>query len=247
MVKEIYTKERASKPYHLKRGLKMIISEEVITIEFDDENNKSTKCVFATVSDETVALASQFILQGEVVLLPTDTVYGLSVDVQNREAVQKLSVIKGSSPAKPHLVLVKDGIMLEQYAHVTDLAWRLLEVCKGQSLTVVLSPRDNQLPAVQNLDGAVGFRIPQHDFCCKLIELVEVPLVSTSANTSGNFCCYDVPSVVRQIGLQHISLVVDGGILPTSLASTIVDARAEKAILIRKGAIPLEVLTPYLK
>jgi L-threonylcarbamoyladenylate synthase len=225
----------------------MIIPEESITFVFDEENQKSTECIVTAVSDETVAIASKFILQGKVVLLPTETVYGLSVNAQNSEAVQKLSVIKGSSPQKPHLVLVSDSIMLEQYAHVTDLAWKLLETCKDQPLTVVLSPRDNQLPAVQSDDGAVGFRISQHDFCRKLIEIAEVPLVSTSANTSGKVCCYDVPSVVRQIGLQHIALVVNSGELPLSLASTIVDARGKKATLLRKGAIPLGVLTPYLK
>lgn len=217
-----------------------------LEILVDRVGGKWTQCSVTTISDESVLLASQILLEGGVVVIPTDTVYGISVDARNKEAVKKISLVKTSSLSKAHLVLVSDTIMLEQFAYMTDLAWKLLNNFTNKPLTLILRPRGSQLSAVQSMTGTVGFRIPQFDFCRKLLDAFKAPLVSTSANRSGDVCCYNVSNVVKQVGIEHISLIVDGGELSSSGPSTVVDATGDKAVIVRRGAVSQEELVRYV-
>jgi L-threonylcarbamoyladenylate synthase len=183
--------------------------------------------------------ASEVLQAGGVVVYPTDTVYGLGADATNREAVELVRTIKGKDARAPILAMVRNGAMLEEYAVVTPLARRLVDLWLPGPLALVLEVRTPALDAITARDGTVGFRIPDHPFCGALSAAFEHPITSTSVNRSGEEQPSTVPAMLTQLEeyASKVSLVIDIGQLPTTRASTIIDARGSKPVLLREGAL----------
>lgn len=191
--------------------------------------------------DEAVRAANEALQRGGVVLYPTDTIYGLAVDAESEEAVQKLRQIKGSSDDKLIQILVKDVATLEKYARVTALARALATTFLPGALALVLDTFVRFPGGVADPEhNTVSVRIPNHPFCLQLAELFERPFTTTSANKSGLETLTTVDEILEQLGTQGylIDVVVDEGIIDNRHPSTIVDARGHAPILIREGAIP---------
>lgn len=122
---------------------------------------------------------------GGVILYPTDTVWGLGCDATNVDAVAKVNEIKGRSADKSLIVLLDTDNKLQSYvSDVPEVAYDLIEYAE-KPLTIVFSNAKNLAANVINSDGSVGIRIPKHDFCQQLIQRFRKPIVSTSANISG--------------------------------------------------------------
>ena len=122
---------------------------------------------------------------GGVILYPTDTVWGLGCDATNFNAVAKINEIKGRAADKSLIVLLDTDNKLQSYVNdVPEVAYDLIEYTE-KPLTVIFSNAKNLAPNVINIDGSVGIRIPRHDFCQHLIQRFRKPIVSTSANISG--------------------------------------------------------------
>jgi len=122
---------------------------------------------------------------GGVILYPTDTVWGLGCDATNAEAVAKVNEIKGRSADKSLIVLLDTENKLQSYVNdVPEVAYDLIEYAE-KPLTIVFSNAKNLAANVINSDGSVGIRIPKYDFCQQLIQRFRKPIVSTSANISG--------------------------------------------------------------
>lgn len=125
--------------------------------------------------------------KGGVILYPTDTVWGLGCDATNSQAVARVYAIKKRTEEKSMIVLVDKIDSVAKYAQrVPDIAWDLLENAQGGSpLTVILEGgvgvADNLLPAQKT----IAIRVPEHKFCGELLRKFNRPLVSTSANISG--------------------------------------------------------------
>jgi L-threonylcarbamoyladenylate synthase len=122
--------------------------------------------------------------EGGVILYPTDTVWGLGCDATNRSAVEKIIGIKSRSSKS--LIILVDGVgMLERYVmNVPDVVYELIEV-SDTPLTIVYSEGKNLAPGVCSEDGSVGIRICKDEFCRNMIQRLKKPVVSTSANTTG--------------------------------------------------------------
>lgn len=122
---------------------------------------------------------------GGVILYPTDTVWGLGCDATNAEAVAKVNEIKGRAADKSLIVLLDTDNKLQSYVNdIPEVAYDLIEYAE-KPLTVVFSNAKNLASNVINADGSVGIRIAKHDFCQQLIQRFRKPIVSTSANISG--------------------------------------------------------------
>ncbi|MFK7906714.1 MAG: L-threonylcarbamoyladenylate synthase [Chitinophagales bacterium] len=122
---------------------------------------------------------------GETILYPTDTVWGLGCDATNSEAVQKIYGIKQRDESKALIILVKDLEMLQNYVEEIPAAvFEILTTAKRPT-TIIYAQARNLAPNLIAADGSVAIRIPQHDFCQALFEEWQKPLVSTSANISG--------------------------------------------------------------
>jgi L-threonylcarbamoyladenylate synthase len=122
---------------------------------------------------------------GGVILYPTDTIWGLGCDPTNATAVEKIFRIKSREEGKSLLILVDSDTMLERYvSNVPDIAWELIAV-SDDPLTIIYPRGKNLAPGVCSGDGSVGIRICHDEFCRELISKFRKPLVSTSANPSG--------------------------------------------------------------
>lgn len=122
---------------------------------------------------------------GGVILYPTDTIWGIGCDATNEEAVERVYEIKKRSDAKAMLVLMDNPVMLERYVDdIPDVAWSLIDVA-DKPLTIIYSHAKNLAKSLLASDGSIGIRITREEFSRRLCERFRRPLVSTSANLSG--------------------------------------------------------------
>jgi len=129
--------------------------------------------------------ALEVLKSGGVILYPTDTIWGLGCDASNPEAVDKILKIKNRPAEKSLIVLLDVDSKLQSYVtEIPDVAYDLIEYAENP-LTVIFSGAKNLAPNVINADGSVGIRVVKHDFCTPLIQRFRKPIVSTSANLSG--------------------------------------------------------------
>jgi L-threonylcarbamoyladenylate synthase len=123
---------------------------------------------------------------GGVILYPTDTIWGLGCDATNQAAVEKIYKIKARQDNKSLLILVNGFGMLERYVEdIPETASRLAEISEDP-LTIIYPEGKNLADGVCSEDGSVGVRICRDEFCSELITRFRKPIVSTSANSSGN-------------------------------------------------------------
>lgn len=123
---------------------------------------------------------------GGLILYPTDTIWGIGCDATNEKAVRRVYELKRRSDHKAMLLLMDSSAKLNYYVQeVPDVAWDLIELADSP-LTVIYNGARNVAPNLLAADGSVGIRITQEEFSHKLCERFRKPLVSTSANVSGD-------------------------------------------------------------
>ena len=123
---------------------------------------------------------------GGIILYPTDTIWGLGCDATNHAAVDKIFKIKARSENKSLIILVDGVQMLERYVRdIPGIAYELTSV-SDSPLTIIYPEGINLAKGVCSGDGSVGIRICHDEFCSELISRFRKPIVSTSANFSGN-------------------------------------------------------------
>ena len=139
----------------------------------------------AGMIDTEVQKTGDIILSGGIILYPTDTIWGIGCDATNRESVQNIYRIKQRTDSKSMLVLINGISMLEEY--LENIPLKALDIIKqSEKPTTIIYPGARNL--ADNLvapDGSIGIRITSDPFCRKLIEITGKPIVSTSANISG--------------------------------------------------------------
>lgn len=154
--------------------------------------------------DPEIIKAAEVLESGGIILYPTDTIWGIGCDATRKEAVQRIYSLKQRDDSKSMLVLVNGTQMLKQYLReIPSVALAFL--AKAEKPTTIIYPGARNL--AENLlaeDGSVGIRITSDPFCRKLIENFGKPLVSTSANISGELS----PSVFSEIK-NHLLTQVD--------------------------------------
>jgi len=130
--------------------------------------------------------ALQVLRDGGVILYPTDTVWGLGCDATNEKAVARIYEIKRRADSKALVLLACDLDMVARHVQkVPDAAIDLVEVNDGSPMTLIYPDAVGLAPNVVAEDGSVGIRVPLNDFCVALVRKLRRPLVSTSANISG--------------------------------------------------------------
>ena len=136
---------------------------------------------------EEIQKAIEVLRKGGVILYPTDTVWGIGCDATNAEAVARVYEIKERMDSKAMLVLLDGAGKLQGYMEkVPETAWMLLEANEGQRpMTIIYPQAKNLAPNLLADDGSVGIRITEEPFSKALCEQLRRPLVSTSANISG--------------------------------------------------------------
>jgi len=190
--------------------------------------------------------ATRVILAGKAVVVPTDTLYGLAADPFNLAAVNEVNRIKRRTVERP-LPLLVDSV--DQAADISNdpppLFYKLAEKYWPGPLTLVV-PAARRLPLkVTGNTGKVGLRWPKAPLVVALIAACGRPLIGTSANLTENPPCTTAEDAALQIG-DVVPLIIDGGPTPAHVPSTVVELWADRARIIRPGAIPESELKELL-
>ncbi len=133
---------------------------------------------------EEVKKSITILRSGGTILYPTDTIWGIGCDATNELAVKKLFGIKKRPPTKAMVILLAEASQLEFYANVPEVAWDLVDYAENP-LTIVYPGAKGITPALIAEDGSIAIRVVKDEFCKMLINSLRKPLVSTSANISG--------------------------------------------------------------
>jgi len=177
---------------------------------------------------------------GEVLVYPTDTVYGLGCDATRPAAVRRVFEIKGRPPDQPVPVLLADPRQAEELAEVPDGARRLMRRFWPGPLTIVLRSRGVVAELVTAGTGTVGLRVPDHPVPRALVRACGFPLVGTSANSTGRSAPVTVAQVLSDLD-GRVGLILDGGRL-AGRPSTVVDCTGDRPRVLRPGPIPAEAI-----
>lgn len=194
-------------------------------------------------SEPQLKKAAEFIKNGMVVGIPTETVYGLGADAGNEDAVRAVFAAKGRPADNPLIVHLADFSQAAEYtSEIPPLAYKLAErFCPGP-LTMIM-PKNNRIPMVTSggLD-TVGIRVPSHPVMHRIIELSGKAIAAPSANISGYPSPTSAEHVMRDMK-GKIAAVVDGGQSKFGVESTVISFESDDTVrILRPGCVTRDML-----
>lgn len=197
-----------------------------------------TPALFQQAVERAVALLQR----GEVVALPTETVYGLAASAWDPDAVARIYAIKGRPAHNPVIVHIADATQAAQCTpHWPPLAARLSAAFWPGPLTLVL-PRSPLVPDIITAGGStVGLRWPQHPFMQAVIRACGFPLAAPSANPANALSPSSADHVARSLG-DRLPLIIDGGDCNVGIESTVVDVTGDLPRILRPGILSSEAI-----
>lgn len=192
-----------------------------------------------------IETAADLLLSGQLVAIPTETVYGLAGNALDEHVVAKIFEAKNRPSFDPLIVHVPSKEAAHQIAHVSPLAERLIDQFSPGPLTLIL-PKKSTIPdLVTSGHNTVGIRIPSHPLTLQLLDRCGFPLAAPSANPFG----YTSPTTAEHVDSQlgdRIGGVLDGGPCGVGVESTIIDLSGAHLKVLRHGGMPIEDLEEFL-
>lgn len=135
---------------------------------------------------EEIQKASEILQNGGIILYPTDTVWGIGCDATNEIAVAKIFALKKRAETQSMICLMSGDKMLHHvFSEIPEVAWQIMDLSEKPT-TIILDKPKNVAKNLIGSDNSLGVRVVKDPFCFKLLEKIKKPLVSTSANISGN-------------------------------------------------------------
>lgn len=191
---------------------------------------------------EDIELAAELLQKGEIVGIPTETVYGLAADATNEMAVKKIFIAKGRPQDNPLIVHIADIADIDKYVkNIPEIAYKLAEKFWPGPLTMVLQKRDI-IPDITSAGlDTVGIRFPVHKTAQDIIKASGVALAAPSANLSGS----PSPTTAKHVFDDmhgRIPAIVDGGACKVGVESTVISFEKDGVRLLRPGYISIEDL-----
>jgi L-threonylcarbamoyladenylate synthase len=195
---------------------------------------------FDPAAPGAIEMASELIAQGGVVAIPTDTVYGVAASLSHPGALRRIYEIKGRDRAKPLPILVSSTDALARLAPEIDPNIALLlNVYWPGPLTIVIESSPRMPAEVLASDDTVAVSLPNHMLAIELIERAGGAVACTSANISGRDPAASAQDVLTTLG-PALDGVVEGGIAPGGVPSTIIRIADGEVLTVREGPIPIE-------
>ncbi|MFQ5480009.1 MAG: L-threonylcarbamoyladenylate synthase [Thermodesulfobacteriota bacterium] len=174
---------------------------------------------------------------GGVIAYPTETFYGLAVDPANPRALKRLIELKGRPEGKAIPLIAGDLASVQAMVReISPLAERLIKNFWPGPLTLIFNASPTVSPLITGDSGGVGIRISPSPLCRRLLRATGFPLTSTSANPAG-FSPPREAAEVEEYFNGKIDLIIEGGKTTGGLASTVVDVRGDKPVVLREGLI----------
>jgi tRNA threonylcarbamoyl adenosine modification protein (Sua5/YciO/YrdC/YwlC family) len=211
-----------------------------------DETTDEPAAQRFSTADETereagIANAALAVQRGRLVVLPTDTVYGIGADAFDAEAVRRLLAAKGRGREMPPPVLVSAPTTLDALAvGVPSYARALITELWPGPLTLVCRQQPSLQWDLGDTRGTVAVRMPDHEVALELLARTG-PLAVSSANRTGLPAATDADEAERMLG-RKVAVIIDSGPTPGSVPSTIVDVTGPTGRVLRLGAVSLERL-----
>ena len=195
--------------------------------------------------DSAIKLAKKLYLEGSVFIYPTDTIYGIGANPFNHDAVEKINKIKRRDLGKRYILLIDSIENLLKYVDIKSerhLDFLLSIWPNPVSVVLPLNSNTKKLLGIQT----ASFRIPNHRFCLKLLSELNMPLISTSVNYSGQEPLIE-PSMIK----EEFSSLTDAIFYTNKKlyieASTLIDLNDSKPVLLREGKFKFEDILKKFK
>jgi len=187
---------------------------------------------------EYINQAARVIASGSLVIIPTDTVYGIAANALDKKALERLYQVKKRPLDKPFALLIADKSRVEEFAaDVPVAAYKLMHKFWPGALTILLKGLSG---------GKVGLRMPDNRLALKIIEQAHVPVACPSANIADNPAPADFVQAIKDMdGL--VDLAIDAGNTKIGMESTIVDLSVEPLKIVRSGSIKDEAINAAVK
>lgn len=201
--------------------------------------------IIAAGERDTIEYAAHLLRRGELIVYPTDTVYGVGVAVSDEEAIRRLYSIKGRSPDKPLPLLIADAADVAKIAEPPAAARKLMDRFWPGGLTVVMPRRQGFRSLALAGQDTVGLRVPDEDVTRDIIHTLGEPITGTSANRSGQAAPTSAQQAAIQLG-DLVSVVIDGGPRRGGQESTVIAITGDKSKIVRRGAVSREELQEVL-
>ncbi len=190
--------------------------------------------------------AANLLELGNVVAIPTETVYGLAANAFNENAVKQVFAIKQRPLFNPLIVHIKSIDYLDTIAiNIPPIAYELANRFWPGALTLVLEKKSNISDVVTSGKSTVGVRVPSHPIALALLESLDFPLAAPSANPFGYISPTTSEHVKKQLG-EKIPYILEGGPCEKGVESTIIGFVNEKPVLYRVGAISKEEIESFI-
>lgn len=189
--------------------------------------------------------AADSISAGDLIVYPTDTVYGIGASIFNEQAVKKLFAAKRRPFDMALSVAVADKQMIESIAVINDYAERLIDAFLPGPLTIIIKKRPEVPDIVTASSDKVGIRIPDHPIAREIARQAG-PIVATSANTHSKPDAINIDMATEAFG-DSVATYIDAGPSPGGKPSTIVWIRDREYEIIRQGEITAEMIEEVLK
>ena len=201
--------------------------------------------VITSVDPTAKYTVSKVLNQNGVVVIPTDTIYGISANYDNPVAIERIYTIKKRRKEKALPILIGDLTHLDLVArNIPDNAKKLISAFWPGGLTIIL-PRKESLPVNLSEYNSIGIRMPNHPFTLDLLKFCG-PLATTSANISGGENPTSILDVLVQLR-YGIDLYINAGKTAGDIASTVVDCTTSEVKILREGYIPKEKIYEILQ
>lgn len=194
---------------------------------------------FSTAVGVDLALAAQWLIRGETVAVPTETVYGLAANALQASAAAKIFEVKNRPNFDPLIVHIPSFDAMPDFAeNIPDMAIALARAFWPGPLTLLLPKRSNIPDLVTAGLPRVALRVPAHPLLAALLDILPFPLAAPSANPFGYVSPTTAQHVYDQLG-GKIPYILDGGPASIGLESTIIGFEAGRAVVHRLGGLPL--------
>jgi L-threonylcarbamoyladenylate synthase len=190
--------------------------------------------------DTNIAHAAYLLRSGELVAIPTETVYGLAANALNETAVSKIFAVKNRPSFNPLIVHCQSIEQASQYAHLTD--HRIFELAAEfwpGPLTLLVKRKESIPDIVTAGQPFVGIRIPNHPLTLDLLSAIDFPLAAPSANPFGYISPTTPEHVLEQLG-DKIPYILNGGWCEVGVESSILSFAHDTPTIVRFGGVPVE-------
>lgn len=190
------------------------------------------------INAEELENVIKVIVDGGVVIFPTDTVYGVAANSLDETAIKKLFDLKERNDNKPICVLTSSVDKIKKIAYVRDEEQKIIDKYMPGALTIILDKKEIVSDVLTSGLKTVGVRIPNNEIALRILDKLEYPLATTSANISGMEAAVKKEDLIKEFE-GKVDIIIDGGISDLKVSSTIVKVDNDEIKVLRQGTIKI--------